>query len=215
MKKGKIIYIYDALCGWCYGFSPVIKQLYTDYQSELDFEVISGGLFVGERIGPINQVAPYIREGAYKSVEATTGVKFGEGFLSQLFSEEDAMTMDSLYPAIALCIVKEQFPDKAVAFAHLLQSAVYDDGIDPIDVAFYTKYAVEMGCEAADFNIKMKSEEYTLKAKSEFAYFQELPVNGFPALILSTEKGAVLLSSGYTAYEDLTKRLNGQGIEGK
>jgi len=213
MKKGKITYLYDALCGWCYGFSPVIKQLHQEYQSILDFSVISGGLFVGERIGPINKVAPYIRKGAYKSVEQRTGVKFGEGFLKHLFNEEDSLTMDSIYSAIALSIVKEEFPDKAVDFAHLLQTAIYSDGIDTIDLAAFTKYAVKMGCDALDFNTKMKSEEYLTKARQEFAFFKELPVNGFPALILSTEKGAVLLSNGYTSYEDLKKRLMNQGVE--
>jgi putative protein-disulfide isomerase len=212
MKKGKITYIYDALCGWCYGFSPVMTKLYEDYQSELEFDVISGGLFVGERIGPINQVAPYIKEGAYKSVEATTGVKFGEGFLRHLTSEEDSMTLDSLYPAMALCIVKEQFPAKAIAFAHSLQSAIYEDGIDTIDISAHTKYAVEMGCDEVDFNAKMKTEKYVLMAKDEFAYFKELPVNGFPAVILTTEKQSVLLSNGYTTYDELKKRLNQQGI---
>ena len=80
MENGKfsIIYVYDALCGWCYGFSPVIKQVFEKYQAQFDFEVISGGMILGERQGPIGEVAAYIK-GAYKTVEDTTGVKFGEG----------------------------------------------------------------------------------------------------------------------------------------
>ena len=207
MKKGKITYIYDALCGWCFGFSPVMKQIYEEYQNQFEFIVISGGLFVGQRIGPINQVAPYIKEGAYKSVEATTGVKFGQGFLNKLFGEEEDLILDSLYPAAALYIVKEQFPEKAIEFAHILQSAVYEDGINTVDVSAYTKYAVEIGCEAADFEAKMQSEKYIAKAKVEFDFFQKLPVNGFPALIYTNDEKSVLLSSGYTNYEELKKRL--------
>jgi putative protein-disulfide isomerase len=212
MKKGTITYLYDALCGWCYGFSPVIKQLHKDYQDDLNFSVISGGLFVGERIGPINKVASYIRAGAYKSVVERTGVKFGEGFLKHLKTEEDTLTLDSLYPAIALCIVKEQFPEKAVDFAHSLQGAVYDDGIDTIDLSAYTKYAVEIGCDAADFDTKMKSEKYLLKAKIEFDFFQRLKVSGFPALILTIGEKSILISSGYTDYDVLKERLREYGI---
>ena len=40
----RIIYCYDAYCGWCYGFSPVIKALYEKYNDQFEFETISGGM---------------------------------------------------------------------------------------------------------------------------------------------------------------------------
>jgi putative protein-disulfide isomerase len=42
--KPKIIYCYDAYCGWCYGFSPVIKELWLKHREQFDFETISGGM---------------------------------------------------------------------------------------------------------------------------------------------------------------------------
>ncbi len=63
MKKGKLIYVYDALCGWCYGFSPVISKIHKEYKDSLEFEVISGGMILGDRIGPIGEVASYIKTG--------------------------------------------------------------------------------------------------------------------------------------------------------
>ncbi len=52
-KKVKLIYVYDALCGWCYGFSPVMMQLHSKYKDSIDFQVVSGGMITGNRIGPI------------------------------------------------------------------------------------------------------------------------------------------------------------------
>jgi hypothetical protein len=69
----KIIYIYDALCGWCYGFSPVMQQLQEKYAGKLEFEVLSGGMIMGLRAGPIGEVAAYI-EKAYPDVESETCV---------------------------------------------------------------------------------------------------------------------------------------------
>jgi len=43
MEKVKLIYYFDALCGWCFGFSPVISQLEKEFEDRLNFEVISGG----------------------------------------------------------------------------------------------------------------------------------------------------------------------------
>lgn len=58
----KLIYVYDALCGWCYGFSPIIKQFYKKHKNHFDsIQVVSGGMIRGERIGAIGEVAPYIK----------------------------------------------------------------------------------------------------------------------------------------------------------
>ncbi|MEY4661231.1 MAG: hypothetical protein RLZZ42_1183, partial [Bacteroidota bacterium] len=78
--KPTIIYCYDAYCGWCYGFSPVIKNLWQRYNQAFDFETLSGGMIPENATRHISAIAPYIRD-AYKTVEETTGVKFGEDFL--------------------------------------------------------------------------------------------------------------------------------------
>jgi protein-disulfide isomerase-like protein with CxxC motif len=39
--KPKIIYCYDAYCGWCYGFSPVIQQIWQTHKDQFDFETLS------------------------------------------------------------------------------------------------------------------------------------------------------------------------------
>ena len=38
--KPTLFYCYDAYCGWCYGFSPVIKQIAATYKTQLNIEVI-------------------------------------------------------------------------------------------------------------------------------------------------------------------------------
>ena len=67
MPKTKILYFYDALCGWCFGFSTVIERLKSEFGHEFDFEIVSGGLSLGKKSGPIGEVSPYIKGGAYKS----------------------------------------------------------------------------------------------------------------------------------------------------
>lgn len=44
--KPILVYCYDAYCGWCYGFSRVIKKIYEEYKDQLDFEVLSGGMIL-------------------------------------------------------------------------------------------------------------------------------------------------------------------------
>lgn len=212
MKKGKITYFTDALCGWCYGFSPVITQLAENYKNELDFEVFCGGLFLNQRVGDINEVAPYIKNGAYKAVESRTGVKFGKGFLNRVFDENDSYIVNSIYPARVLCLVKEQFPDQALPFIHLLHKAVYFDGIDMTDLSAYAKYASEIGFDIEEFNTKIKEDTYQKKAIQEFQYTSTQKINGYPALVLTVHNESILLANGYTSYEELTKRLAQCGV---
>jgi len=206
MKRPKIVYIYDALCGWCYGFSDVLSELYDNYKDTIDFDVLSGGLFVGERVGPINQVAGYIKKGAYKRVEETTGVMFGKAFIEGL-DKEPEMIMESIWPAVALCIVKEEQPNKVFEFASILKKAFYHDNLNPVDSVGYGPLAAKIGLDADDFNKKMGEQQYKELAVQEFEAYRGMGINGFPALVLDLEGQMMLLAQGYTPYDAIIERL--------
>ena len=102
-----IIYCYDAYCGWCYGFSPVINKIAGEYKDKLEIEVLSGGMMVGEEAMPIEKIGPYIQT-AYRRVEELSGIKFGDDFLWHINNPDKSdWVMNSEKPAIALCILKE------------------------------------------------------------------------------------------------------------
>jgi putative protein-disulfide isomerase len=205
-KKIKIIYYYDALCGWCFGMYPVIAKLQKKYQNKIEFEVISGGLFLNEHAGKVNKAAPHIKKGAYKVVEEKTGVKFGAAFLNDLFGEQKN-TLNSLFPAIALCIVKERFPDKALAFSTSLTRAIYEDGIDSIDINSYTKYATKLGFEEDEFQEKMRDKRYQSMAQKDFKAYINSGIRGFPTLLIESDKGATILTQGQSNFSTMEQRL--------
>ncbi|GJM33382.1 MAG: DsbA family protein [Saprospiraceae bacterium] len=197
----KIIYVYDALCGWCYGFSPVMERLAENYGERLHITILSGGMIIGERSGPIGKVAGYIGE-AYKTVENRTGIKFGKDFLEGILKEGTA-EFSSLQPAIALCAVKELARDKSLEFAGLLQKAIYFDGIAPNELKDYVPYAQKVGINKEDFLAAMQNDRYLEQAKREFDVVQKLGIQGFPTLLLETEERLYRLTSGYLPYEQL------------
>ncbi len=47
----KLVYVFDAYCGWSYGFAPTLAELVRRHP-DLDVEVVSGGLFTGSRRVP-------------------------------------------------------------------------------------------------------------------------------------------------------------------
>ncbi len=206
IQKPQLIYYYDALCGWCYGFNSVITELQKIYKHKIDFELISGGLFLGNRTGYINDIAPYIKEGAYKNVEATTGVKFGEGFLTELFGE-GKIVLNSLLPAIALCIVKEKFPKRQLEFGELLLKAIYFEGLNPDNLSGVIDYAFKFGFDKNEFEMKMKDDVYKRMAEKEFNIFQSSGFTGMPALTIENKGKQIVLSNGYTNFDVLRLKL--------
>jgi putative protein-disulfide isomerase len=138
----KLIYIYDALCGWCYGFAPAMRDFYQNHKDDFEsIQVVSGGMITGERIGAIGEVAPYIKT-AFKDVEKRTGVKFGQTFLTDIL-EEGSTIFTSIPPAITLSVFKKETQnnpelageknEKILHYAQDLQSLIYFDGIVPED----------------------------------------------------------------------------------
>src|ERR1700730_7496129 len=123
-----VLYCYDAYCGLCSGFSPVIRRIAAEYENQLSFEVLSGGMILHEKPLPISVTAEYIRK-SYKTVEEYSGVKFGEDYLWHIsMQDKRAWFRDSEKPAIALCVFKDSFPNQQVPFAADLQYALHFEG---------------------------------------------------------------------------------------
>lgn len=207
--KPVIIYCYDAYCGWCYGFSPIIKKIAEDYKNTLDFETLSGGMIPKESKQPIGKMAGYIL-GAYKTVEEMTGICFGEDYLWHL--RNPALSdwfPESEKPAIALAVFREFYPERTIEFAADLQYGLHYEGRDLTDDEAYRHLLEKYEIPAETFYEKMHQEEYREKAYYDFSLIRQLQVTGFPAVLMQTgDLKFYLLSKGYTDYETLKGRID-------
>jgi putative protein-disulfide isomerase len=207
--KPTIYYCYDAYCGWCYGFSPVITKIAEEYKDQVFFDVLSGGMIMPEEPRHFGPMAKYIQT-AYKQAEETTGVKFGEDFLWHVFHpDETDWYPDSTKSAIALCIFKEYHPDQAVFIASDLQYALNYEGRDLTDNEAYRHLLEKYHIPEDTFYEKLKSEEYREKAYYEIALVKQLQVNGFPSVLMQvSDSKFYLLAQGYTPYQTLKDRID-------
>ena len=198
----KIIYVYDALCGWCYGFSPVMIQFQEKYKESIDVEVISGGMITGNRIGPIGEVAYYINQ-AYINVEKLTGAKFGVNFLNKTLKEGHAI-FTSIPPAIALSVFKKTDSlGNSVLFASELQKAIYYEGIEPNNSTEYAKIASKFGIDSESFITKFDDPKYTKLAFVDFEKSSTLGVKGFPTVFLEINGVHHKIGSGFMPFNHL------------
>jgi putative protein-disulfide isomerase len=204
-----ILYCYDAYCGWCYGFSAVIKRIALEFKDDFNFEVLSGGMIITDTPRHIGITAPYIRE-AYKRVEELTGAVFGQDYLWHIFNPDKSDWFPSSEkPAIALSVFKEYFPDLQVEFASDLQHALHAEGRDLCDDEAYRHLLEKYSIDAKEFYAKLHSEQYKEKAYYEFALCKQLQVTGFPAVLLqANEAKFYLLARGYTDYDTMKQRIN-------
>jgi len=206
--KPTIFYCYDAYCGWCYGFSPVIKKLAEAYGDRIPFEVLSGGMILPEQPVPISVTAGFIDK-AYPTVEETTGIKFGADFLWHIKNPDlSDWFPNSEMPAIAMCIFKELYPNRQVEFASDLQYALNFEGRDLTDKEAYRHFLEKYSINEEMFYDKLQSDTFKEQAHYEFQLCKQLQVTGFPCVLIQvSETKFHLLARGFTTYEDLSARL--------
>ncbi len=204
-----IIYCYDAYCGWCYGFSPVIKNIWQRYNQAFDFETLSGGMIPENATRHISAIAPYIRD-AYKTVEETTGVKFGEDFLWHIRNPDlSDWFPNSEMPAIAMAIFREKFPAATIGFAADLQDALYSEGRDLTDKEAYRHLLEKYDMDADDFYSKLADPAYKEKAHYDFSLVKQLGVTGFPCVFLQLEESKLyMIARGFSDSSSIEKRIS-------
>ncbi len=208
MNNTVLIYCYDAYCGWCYGFSPVIKKIAEVFKDRLQIDVLSGGMILPENPVHIKVSAGYIAN-AYKNVEELTGIKFGKDYLWHIINpEESDWYPNSEKPAIAMCIFKEYYPERAVEFAADLQCALHYEGRDLTDDESYLHLLEKYSIQTEIFYGKLNSEAYKEMAYYEFSLMKQLQVTGFPCVFIQTENlKFTMVARGYTDYETLQQRI--------
>jgi putative protein-disulfide isomerase len=185
-----------------------MQRIAAAYRSQLQFEVLSGGMILPGSPKPISIMAEYFLNNC-KAVTEATGTVFGDDFLWHLKNPElSDWFPNSEKPAIALCVFKEYHPDKQVAFAADLQYALQFEGRDLDDNEAYRHLLEKYAIPVDEFYNLLKDPAYKEKAHDEFEICKQLQVKGYPQVLLQVnESRFILLASGYTEYDVLKERL--------
>jgi len=203
-EKIQLLYVYDPLCGWCYGFGPVVEKVEKNFEATVEVEIISGGMVMGSRVAPIGNMSEYILE-AIPRLERMTGAKFGEPYIALL--KEGSYVTSSEKPSVALCVYKSFKTDSAVAYGHTIQTSFYKEGKDLNNDSLYADIASTFGINKIAFLARMKDPVYLKQAHDEFARASALGVTGFPTLLVKKGNQYEKISEGYATYESIEKYL--------
>lgn len=124
-------YLFDPLCGWCYGASATIKIL--SKHPDIDLHPQATGLFTGNGARPMKSFAAQAWANDQR-IAAMSGQPFSEAYRRDVLGAADA-SLDSTLATLAVTAVADSSPDRVIEALTALQAARYADGIDVTDVA--------------------------------------------------------------------------------
>lgn len=180
-KQDTLIYVWDAYCGWCYGFSKSINTFYEKHP-ELSLTVLSGGLFVDDKKLPIKSF-PHIPE-ANKRISELTGVEFGSSYESLLL--EGNFVLDSEAAAIGFSALRSLAPERSLEFTLAIQRAFYFHGKSLSNPETYREIAISYNLDAELIVERFEKEEILKDAHNDFKKVQGLGIHSYPTLLLKS-----------------------------
>ncbi|SFC23515.1 DsbA family protein [Clostridium uliginosum] len=205
--KTKIYYIMDTMCGWCYGFSDVITKIQEKYKEVYDFNILPGGMWIGDDSKIINDsLGDYIKSHNTR-IEQLTGKKFGEGFNKNILENTD-MVLDSFPGAKAVVLIQRLKKDVAFSFLKKIQEAFFVEGKDTNNLETYIQIAESFDISKEEFEKEFLSEALT---EETFKYFNMVTLIGamsFPTIVAVEGDKSRVISQGYKKFEELDKILS-------
>jgi len=199
-----VVYVMDAYCGWCWGFSARIVEFEAANRQRVPFTAISGGLFTGKRARPISTY-PHIPQ-ANTRIARLTGAHFGEPYKRVL--EEGRLVMNSSDAAAALAALRDLAPQKAIHWARELQDAFYARGQSLSEPDTIAGIAAAEGFDAAEVLRRLQDGSAHAQAAYDFARTRQLGISTYPTLLFIDGPKVQSLPATGTALEVLNERLD-------
>ena len=201
-------YIYDPLCGWCYGAAPLAAAART----VLPVIGHAGGMMTGanrKNAGPAlrNYVMPHDHR-----IAGQTGQVFGDAYFNGLLLDETAV-FDSAPPIVAI-LAAEEINGSGLDMLARLQVAHYAEGRRIADDAVLAEMATELGLEGKAFAAvyqRIGEEELQQHIDASRQLLSQVGGHGFPTFVLEQNGGMEVLDTGHWLgrpeawYEHLTQ----------
>ena len=205
IMRTTVTYLFDPLCGWCYGASPSIQRL--ALQANIGLELASTGLFAGGGGVMDAAFADYAWSNDLRT-QKLTGQRFSEGYRAQVLRQH-GNRFDSSATTLALTAVAMTASEREMSTLKSLQEARYLQGLDTSDMAVVKQLLRGMGHDAAADLLSAGAPTLlaTNAARIQKAQnlMRELGVQGVPTVLVTDEKGKRLLPGNmlYGAFDNL------------
>jgi len=138
-------YLYDPLCGWCYGAAPLVKAA----RKVVSVRAHGGGMMTGLRRQPVTpQLRGYVMPHDAR-IAQLSGQHFGEAYANGLLRDTTAV-FDSEPPTAAI-LAAEALAGRGLDLLAALQEAHYVEGRRIADRTVLIGVATDLGLLHAEF----------------------------------------------------------------
>ncbi|MDR6511567.1 putative protein-disulfide isomerase [Novosphingobium capsulatum] len=192
----QITYLFDPLCGWCYGAAPAVERL-----ARLDgvtVQLAPTGLFAGENARPMDaSFAAYAWQNDQR-IARLTGQVFSDAYRTQVLGAAQAL-FDSAPATLGVVAVGQTALDREIDALKLLQRARYVDGRNNAELAVVADTLAVAGlAEAANLVLSPDAAllaAYRARIDAARGDMARFGVQGVPALVIDDARGRRLVPS--------------------
>lgn len=211
-----ITYLFDPLCGWCYGAAPQIERL--AQHPGIELTLAPTGLFAGAGARQMDaRFAAYAWSNDQR-IQQLTGQPFSQRYQEVLLNNPAGSRFDSGPSSLALSAVLLTAPAQELAMLKHMQEARYVRGLDTSDATVLAQLLREAALpEAAERLLARDAallDAHQLRVQQAQALMQRLGAQGVPGLVLTPPNGQQprLLRGDvlYGRFEDLLAQLAGR-----
>ena len=141
-----LYYLFDPLCGWCYGAAPAVSALFESAATPM--VLLPTGLFSGEGARPMDDAFAAYAWSNDQRIERLTGQGFSEAYRSRVLGDRQQL-FDSGLATLALTAVSLTTPAREFVALKAIQHARYVDGDDVTSAAVLGDLLTSLGLDAA------------------------------------------------------------------
>lgn len=206
----RITYLFDPLCGWCYGAGPVLEQIARLEGATL--VLAPTGLFAGEAARSLDaEFAAYACQNDQR-IARLTGQPFTEAYRTRVLGRTGGM-FDSAPATLGLVAAGLTDPLRELETLKLLQRARYVDGRDNSSAQVVAEVLEQMGLIEASRRVRTPDDAlmaaYQARITAARADMTRFGVNGVPALVVGDGAGRRLLNGNalFGRFDLLTAQL--------
>lgn len=209
-RKITVTYLFDPLCGWCYGAAPSLRRL-KDLPG-IALTMAPTGLFSGSGARLMDAGFAAYAWGNDKRIAALSGQPFSDAYREKVLNAADGR-FDSGPATLALCAVWRLDPQIELDALEAVQHARFVRGLDVTSPAILAGCLDAIGLTEAARAIAKPDEELATATRARVAAGARLMAaagaRGVPALVANAEQAPTLLRTDglYSGFENLISAL--------
>ena len=209
MTDTTVTYLFDPLCGWCYGATPMLDRLAA---SDVALTLLPTGLFAGAGARPLDAGFAAHAWAADQRIERLSGQRFTQAYLDNVLNVRGTL-LDSSAATLGITAAGLDDPQQRLPALKAIQHARYVDGRDIVTADGVAAVLADAGMADAARLAAAPTDE-VVAAHRELvgrgrALFERLNANGVPSLAVIRNDRPRLIGSNalFGSYDNLVAHL--------